>query len=77
MGLNNFSLFCSDDGYDSSARSVAYEILLKSQPSKKTFYHLLAIVGQNQEKLPEFSAFCINRLYDQSSQSAHLRELIR
>ena len=65
---------CSDvEGYDSSVRAVAFEILLKSAPSKETVSRLLEVVASVGG---EFASYCLNRVKEYSASDPHLRAVL-
>ena len=66
--------FSNVEGYDSSVRVIAFEILLKnSRPSEENLTELLGItkfVGS------EFASYCLNRVREYSQSDPRLREVL-
>ena len=66
-------LFSDVEGYDSSVRAIAFEILLKSRPlSKDTLSELLGIA---KSVGGEFASYCLNRVKEYAESDPHLREV--
>ena len=61
------------DGHDSSERAIAFEILLKSAPSKDALSHLLEIA---KSVGGEFASYCLNRVQEYSASDPRLREVL-
>ena len=65
--------FSNVEGYDSSVRVIAFEILLKnSRPSEENLTELLGIA---KSVGGEFASYCLNRVREYSQSDPRLREV--
>ena len=60
------------EGFDSSVRAIAFEILLKSKPSEDALDNLLGIA---KSVGGEFASYCLNRVQEYSESDPHLRKV--
>ena len=66
--------FSNVEGYDSSVRVIAFEILLKnSRPSEENLAELLGIAKSVGS---EFASYCLNRVREYSQSDPRLREVL-
>jgi hypothetical protein len=63
-----------DGKQDSSIRTISFEILLKLKPSSKAFERFLQVLAEADQ---EFTAYCLNRIFEGSSDDYTLKHLVR